>query len=381
MKRWYSLALQIGILAFNTPVFADIAEERLASGSNIFVPTAFPLNPAANPTNLTLVSIVQESRNDHMSFIDNPGSNNSAQVDEKIAKKELALGGQYPLGGASLGLTYSEFRRSVSVDNENQRDQNHEVFVNRDYRMLFGVDFMPELRGAFTFHYTALKADLAGAFNIGETDRTHYNGSLSGYGVGLNYQFRGIAFGLFTHPPMRGKATVEGEQKIITEPGVYGFSADFKAAPRWTVSFKLDRWSYKHDERDQPSTSPINQSNILVRGLDLSQYYRKTMAYGLSGEYAVTPLVFVKGEYLRQEGVYLFDPDHLPGDDNDLETRVRYPEYHAGAGIKNRDFMAELGVLLSTSSAGTIQSKSGFGDLASYSNKSTSITAMLGASF
>lgn len=359
---------------------ADILEERLAAGSNLFVPTAFPLNPAANATYQTIVSIQQTKRDEHINFVTNP-TNNPSAVDEKIAKKDLALGGQMPLGGASMGLQYSEYRRNVTAKNDNSNEQNHELFVNRDYRMSFGVDFTPELRGAFTFHYTALQSDLAGNFQIGETDRTHYRGNLSGYGLGLYYQLSVLGIGAFTHPPMRGKATVEGEQKIITEPGLYGVNFDFKASPRTNVSFDVTRWSYKHDERDDPTTSPVNQSSILLRGLDLHQFLRKTLSYGLAAEFAITPLVFIKGQYLKQEAVFLFDPDHLPGDDKDLETRLRYAELQAGVAIKNRDFIAELGFLQNSARQGTIKPRSGFGTIGDYKAKATSITLMVGAAF
>ena len=76
---------------------AEILEERLASGSSIFVPSAFPINPAANATNQTIVAVQQAKRDEHVTFAINPDQT-PTQVDEKIAKKDLAIGGQYPLG-------------------------------------------------------------------------------------------------------------------------------------------------------------------------------------------------------------------------------------------------------------------------------------------
>lgn len=368
------------LLALSGKAQADILEERLSNGSSLFVPSAFPLNPAANATSLTIVNIEQTKSDDKIDFVVNPG-NNDAKVEEKVAKKDLAFGGQYPLGGASFGLAYSEHRREVTAKNENQNNQNHELFVNRDYRMIFGVDFTPELRGAFTFHYTALSSDLAGNFQIGEQDRTHYHGNMSGYGLGLYYQLKVLGIGAFHHPPMRGKATVEGEQKIVTEPGIYGLNFNFRAASRTFISFNVTRWSYKHDERDDPSTSPVDQRNILLRGLDLNQYNRKTMAYGLSAEFAITPQVFAKGQYLKQEGVFLFDPDSLPGDNKDLETRVRSTELQAGVSMKVKDFVAEFGLLRSSAEAGTIKSQAGFGNIGDYESKTTGVSLMIGAAF
>jgi len=369
------------LFLFTGPVFGDILEERNASGSNIFVPTAFPLNPAANNNGLTLVQVQQTKRDDKINFTANAGSNNSAAVEEKIARKDLMLGGQYPLGGASFALQYSEHRREVSVDNANTDDQNHELFVNRDYRTSFGVDFTPELRGAFTFHYTAVQSDLTGNFSITDQDRTSYRGNMSGYGLGLHYQFPTVGLGVFSHPPMRGKATVEGEQKIISEPGLYGLQFDFAATPFVHVSFNVTKWSYKHDERDDPATSPSDQRNILLRGLDINQYLRKTMAYGVATEVALTPMIFVKGQYLSQNGVFLFDPDHLPGDDKELESKVRTSQLRLGAAIRNKDFVAELGFLLNKAKESSIKAQTEFGNVGDYKAGATGINLMIGAAF
>lgn len=359
---------------------AEILEERLTSGSSIFVPSPFPINPAANATNQTIVAVQQAKRDEHVIFTVNPDQN-PTDIDEKIAKKDLAIGGQYPLGGASMGLQYAESRRNVGAKNENSNQQNDELFVHRDYRLTFGVDFTTELRGAFTFHYSGLQSDLTGNFNIGANDRTRYHGTMSGYGLGLYYQLRMLGIGAFTHPPMRGKATVEGEQKIITEPGLYGVNFDFRAAPLLNLNFNVTRWSYKHDERDDPSTSPTDQRDIVLRGVDINQFLRKTMAYGLGAEAAVTPMVFVKGQFLKQEAVFLFDPDHLPGDDKDLESRVRYSELKAGVSIKNRSFIAELDAMRSSASQGSIKPRSGFGPIGNYKATTTGISLMVGANF
>ncbi len=190
-----------------------------------------------------------------------------------------------------------------------------------------------------------------------------------------------LGIGAFTHPPMRGKATVEGEQKIITEPGLYGLSLDFRASPILNLNFGVTRWSYKHDERDDPTTSPVDQRDIVLRGVDINQFLRKTMGYGIAAEGAVAPMVFVKGQYYRQEAVFLFDPDNVPGDDKDQESLVRYSELRAGVAIKSKSFIAGLDVLRNSASQGSIKPRSGFGVLGDYKATTTGISLMVGANF
>lgn len=359
---------------------ANILEERVVTGSNQLAPTPFVLNPAQNPTSLTLFGAEHSKRDDDVSFVINPGQN-EAEVKEKISHKDIMIGGQYPLGGASLGLQYSEQRRTVNARHINRNQDNNELFVGRDYRVNFAVDFTPDLRGAFTFHSTSIQADLQGNFFVGEQDRTRYKGSLSGYGLGLNYQAGRLGIGAFSHAPMRGKAMVEGEQKIVTEPGVYGLSLNFRAGAPLNLAFNVQRWSYKHDERDDEATSPVDQQGISLRGLDLNQFLRKTMAYGFAGEYALTPLIFAKAGIMRQEAVFLFDGDRVPGDDKNQETKLRYSEIRAGVAIKNKAFIAEFGLLMNSAEENTFRDGSRFGGIGQYKAKGTGAILMAGGAF
>lgn len=360
---------------------ANILEERVVTGSSQLVPTPFILNPAQNPTQLTLFGVEQSKRDDDVRFVLNPGQN-EAEVKEKVSHKDLIIGGQYPLGGASLGLQYSEQRRTVNARHINRNRDNNELFVARDYRVNFAVDFTPMLRGAFTFHNTAMQADLQGNFFIGEDDRTRYKGSLSGYGLGLNYQAGLLDIGAFSHAPMRGKAMIEGEQKIVTEPGVYGLSLNFRAGAPLNLAFNVHRWSYKRDERDDEATSPVAQQGISLRGLDLNQFLRKTMAYGFAAEFAVNPLVFAKAGIMRQEAVFLFDGDRVPGDDKNQETKLRYSELRAGVAIKNRAFIAEFGLLTNTAAEkNAFRDGSRFGGVGQYTAKGTGAFLMAGGAF
>lgn len=357
---------------------ADILEERISTGSNQLAPTPFVLNPAQNPTGVTLFGAEHSKRDDKVDFVLEPG-NNQAEVSEKISHKDIVLGGQYPLGGASLGLQYSEQQRSVSAKHINSNRNNNEKFTNRDYRLNFAVDFTPALRGAFTFHHTKLHAELAGNFFVGNDDHTHYKGSMSGYGLGLNYSLNLLQIGLYSHVPMRGKAMVEGEQKIISEAGIYGLDLNFRPKPQFNIAFHVSRWSYKHDERDSSdATSPENQSQISLRGVDINQFFRKTMSYGFSGEFALTPMVFAKGGLKFQQGVFLFNGDLVPGDKKNQETRMDYKEFRAGVALRNKAFFGEFGLLMNESSQESFKAGSEFGRVGSYKAKGTGALLMIG---
>lgn len=379
MRRLILLGLLIPNLAK-----ADILEERIFNGGHVFVPSIFTLNPAATPTNLTIFSAAHAKLDGKTTYFINP-NNSNVKIEQKVTQKDLIIGGQIPLQGAALAFSYNEFQKNFSVRHEQRNEDNVEHFFNRDYRMRFTVDLTPELRGAFTFHYTSLQADLDGNFFINDTDRSHYKGTISGYGIGLNYSVPRISIGLFSLPPMRGKATVDGEQKIVTEPGIYGLDGSLKLADNFALLSHHHRWSYKHDERDDTSQSPVDQREIVLRGLELEQFLRKTSSWGIGVEATRNSVVFVKAYYQRQENVFLFNSDLVPGDDTDLETAMPYGEGSLAASIRNRDFVAELSVTqiiyANIDSIRGGRREMGMGSGGSYERKASRIGLMIGAAF
>lgn len=368
----------------STSAKADILEERIFSGGRVLVPSTFTLNPAATPTNLTIFSLSQQKLDGKTEYTMNP-NNDGPRIEQKVTSKDLIIGGQIPMQGAAFGFSYDEFQKNFIVRHEQRNEDNKEHFFNRDYRMRFAVDLTPEIRGAFTFHYTSLQADLDGNFFIDDTDRSHYKGNLSGYGIGVNAALGRANIGLFSLPPMRGKATVDGEQKIVTEPGIYGTDGTMKLNDSFAILGHYHRWSYKHDERDDTSQSPTAQRSITLRGLELEQFLRKTSAYGFGLEGTLNSMVFGKFYYQRQESVFLFDGSKVPGDDPDIETGMHYTELNALLSIRKGDFVAELSLMkVMNAKVDSIRGgrgEMGMGSGADYERNASRVGLMLGAAF
>jgi hypothetical protein len=370
----------IGLL-MSEHALADNVEERSWTVTSFLTPNPFQLNAAALPTDKTIVGGLRLNRNEKASYISNP-NNNSQAVKHAVEKKDVALGFLLPLGGAAFGLSADESTRNVTGRAENSNNDLFEEFWIRDYKMKFVVDLLPELRAGFTFRYQSLESDLLGSYGLAAADRTRYRGTMSGYSLGVNYRLQSISLGLFTAPPLRGKITIEGEQKIITDPGLGGVELGWTLSDRLTIGLSGLKWSYKRDERDDDATSPDDQRDIFLRGIDVDQYYRRTLAVGLGVEFAILPSVGIKGSYVRQDGVYLFDADKVPGDDKDSETKVRSGELRLGGFIRNKAFFAEILLLKASRKKDLIPlGRNNIRELGSYEHDASSTLLVLGGAF
>jgi hypothetical protein len=364
------------------PLLADNVEERAWPVTSFLTPNPFQVNPAGVPTDRTIIGGLRLNRTEESRYLINPNNNSPAQIQHTSNKKDVAIGFQLPLGGAAFGLSGDEHSRQVTAKSDQRNGEVFEEFWVRDYKMKFVVDLLPELRGAFTFRYQSHQADLLGGFGIGNDDRTRYKGTMSGYSIGANYRVKTLSIGAFTAPPLRGKATIEGEQKIISDPGLGGLELGLTYSDRLSLGLSALKWSYKHDDRDEDATSPENQRNIFLRGVEIDQYFRKTLAVGIGAEFAVLPVVGIKGSITRQEGVFLFDSTRVPGDDKDVETKVVSNEIRIGGFIRNKQFFAELLLLKASKSKDEVRvRRNGVTALGSYEHDDSSNLLVLGAVF
>ncbi len=377
-------ALFIVCLVGSSRLMAENVEERAWSVSSLLMPNIFQLNPANISTEKTIFSGLRLTKNEESKYRFNPNSNNPTSAQHKTEKKDIALGFQLPLGGASFGLAADEYSRKVSGRTDARTTDLVEEFWTRDYKMRFVVDLLPELRAGFTFRYQSLEADLLGAYNLNNLDHTRYKGTMSGYSLGVNYRIQAVSLSALTAPPLRGKATIEGEQKIISDPGLGAIELGFSPNDQQSLTLVAMKWTYKHDDRDDETTSPIDQRNIFLRGIDLDQFYRKTLAVALGAEFALTPVIGFKGSYVRQDGVFLFDGDKVPGDDDNAETKIRSNEFRAGAFLRNKQFFAELLLTKTQRSKDTIKVNRGelnLRELGSYKHTDSSTLLVLGGAF
>jgi hypothetical protein len=383
VNQWLDsiLGIFISLLLVSSVVKGETLKERSWTVVSQHVINPFQPNPAATSTKESSVHAFQLSQTEESSYIFNP-NNNPSQASHTTEVKDLALGGQYPLGGAAVAYQYDKNTRSIAgkIDNRSNRTFKEE-FLTKEHKLRFLVDLTNEWRAGFSFRYQTLEADLLGAYNLNDQDHTRYSGSRSGYSLGFFYQLRGMGVGLYTAPALRGKAEVEGEQKIVADPGQDGLDFVLDANDRLKLKLAVNRWTYKKDDRDDAATSPMDQRGIFLRGLELDQYYRKTQAIALGMEYFISPIVALKASYQKQSGVFLFDQNLLPNKNPDLETSVDYGIFRGGISLRNKEFMAEAMLVQSKREKDSIRVQRGdvnLNTVGSYQNKTSAVLLSLG---
>ncbi|MCX6127629.1 MAG: hypothetical protein NTX25_01025 [Proteobacteria bacterium] len=330
-----------------------------------------------------MLAVLQLSRSVESGYVINP-DNNSSKVNIKNAHLDRAIGAQTALGGAAAGFAVGEYSRKLSARSDGRNNELFEEFWTREYKIKFVIDLLPELRAGFSFRYQSLESDLLGSYNLASEDRSRYKATMSGYALGLSYHGPMYSVGAFTAPPLRGKMTVEGEQKIVTDPGIGGLDLSFMASDRLNLGLTAMKFYYKRDDRDDVATSPLDQRDILLRGLDLDQYYRKTMLINLGLDFAVTPIVGIKANFGQDSGVFLFDASKVPGDNKAAETSVRCNELKFGVTLRNKQFFAELLIMKSSRSTNSIKVNRGdvnIRTVGDYKSQQTSNLFVLGGVF
>jgi len=102
----------------------------------------------------------------------------------------------------------------------------------------------------------------------------------------------------------------------------------------------------------------------------------------LGAEFAVSANVGIKGSYVRQDGVFLFDSDKVPGDDKDSETKIRSNELRLGGFIRNKAFFAELLLLKASRKKDLIPiGRNNIREMGSYDHDANSTLLVLGGAF
>ncbi|MGE0174776.1 MAG: hypothetical protein AB7T49_18430 [Oligoflexales bacterium] len=337
--------------------------------------TFFSYNPAAAYSKNLKATIMQASSQRDDGFIVNPDSENAIKFDNQTKVKEEAVALMFPMGGASFGLA----GKFTSVDFKGKNDlttsKDIETQRRKDFDARFVMEITSSIRGAFNYHYQHLQSDILGAIFIDENDRTRFKGTLSGFSVGVIYEENQASVGAHYTPPMRGKAEIVGEQKILSAPGLVGIGGTYKFSNDFIAGLETRRWMHKRDDLDDPSTSPIDQRDISLNGLDAEQYYFPTSEYELGLDYLVNAAFKAGIAVNHTKGVFIFDGDNIPNDEksqeypidrNALKLVLTYGKNEffakAGAGrfVKSRDKLKASSGNSSTGPYGSYKSEADF---------------------
>ena len=314
-----------------------------------------------------MTAVYQASRNKETHVIGNP-ANNPSKLRFDYDEKDQGGGVLAPLGGAAVGLDGAFSSGDLKATTDQRNSESVETLRERRGQMHFAVAFTNDTRAAFAYRYTYIERDVLGSFNLRRGENTTYKGSFSGYKLGLFHQQPAFGVGVYNAPAMRGKASVEGEQKILAAPGVVGV-AGYVNGSLLRFGLGAQQFYYKKDDRRRRSTSEITQRQISLNGLDLDQYFFKTRRLMAGFDFNAQKQVALRGTVYRVTGVWLFDPDELPEKEKEKQQTMTYNGGRLALCFTTDGVRFELGLEKETRSASAIrdsQGSLGFGGYGSY---------------
>ena len=238
--------------------------------------------------------------------------------------------------------SYIRHNQDLVTDNDVVGDVINETKRDDIYAFKFAINLTPNLDFGFQYQYKQADTHVYGSFFLDDEDKSIYKAFLSSYRLGIKYKGQKFAIAGYTDPPARGKALIDGENKIVAEPGTGGADFVYKISDKTSIGLGVTRWFYRRDDRLELSTSPIDQRNISLNGLDLDQYLAKVENRRLGVSHKLKGNISLLFSASSQESVYHFDENGLPGDDRENIPSFKYMKYQFGGVFKKNRMKIEL---------------------------------------
>lgn len=317
-------------------------EDKTSFGTNASSRHLFHYNPALIQVDKTIISAVHVAGKRTYSVVGSPDTA-PTRLDSTLEEKEQAGGILIPMGGASLGLTHAFVARDSLHSNENVNSDAKETERERRWGLRFVVDLTATSRFGFAYRYAEIQNQIYGNYGMQNEDFSAYRGSLNGYTIGFSHDAGAWGFGIYHAPPMRGKADVEGEQKIVTEPGTSGIDLIARPSAELNVGASITRWFHKRDDFAPLSTSPIDQRRMSLNGIDLEQYLFPVQTIQVGMDYFFKKEWSVRLAASKNTATFIFDEAVIPGEDRNREQRFDWYGAKAAGAYTKDTFHLELG--------------------------------------
>jgi hypothetical protein len=230
------------------------------------------LNPAATANQLSRLEVSRWQSDSKLSL--RTGSQGDGEIREhERTDQHNFVTGKFAMGdGVGIGLQGQFSGRQLKAKTQGSRQVQEENFVLRGGSAIFDLDVAPQIRIGFMYRYFEIRNDVRGNWNINTQDKTEYRDTYGGYGLGMSFDNGQVFAGGYYHPSIRGKALIEGESKLLSISGKTGFDLGLKISPQFELVAGLRRYTYRASDALTPSTSPVNQREISIRGIDPDQF-------------------------------------------------------------------------------------------------------------
>lgn len=266
-------------LGSTTVARAEMAEEVLQHATDSASTHLFTVNPAVlTPKGLQGgVLLLRQTRTSTLDHTDaTPNPRDKIQSEVQTEHQEVALSAD--LGaGAGIGVSHEIAYHKVETDDvsANRATPLTETTKTQHSQVRLLVELTSDFEAGVAVRYLYKDVSIFGEPFMSAGNETKYRTTMVGYGSGAVYRFKSAALAYTYYPPLRGKTEVEGEEKIVVEPGQIGVDGFYEVKKDLKIGLAGKRWINEIDDLASGTTAEDDQTNISLYGLDPDQYLFK----------------------------------------------------------------------------------------------------------
>ncbi len=272
------IAIFIGLGVAPIAARAEMAEEVLQHATDSASTHLFTVNPAVlAPKGLQGgVLLMRQTRK---SELDSTGSENPGdKIQSEVHDEHQEVGLLADLGaGAGVGISHEILYHKVETDDvtTGRGAPLTETTKTQHSKLKLLVELTDDFEVGIAIRYLYKDVSLFGDPFMSPGEEIRFRMTMVGYGSGAVYRFKSAALAYTYYPPLRGKTEVEGEEKIVVEPGQIGVDGYYEVKKNVKVGVLAKRWINEIDDLAEGTTADDDTTNVSLYGLDPDQYLIK----------------------------------------------------------------------------------------------------------
>lgn len=218
-------------------------------------------------------------RQTRKSELDSTGSENPGdKIQSEVHDEHQEVGLLADLGaGAGVGISHEILYHKVETDDvtTGRGAPLTETTKTQHSKLKLLVELTDDFEVGIAIRYLYKDVSLFGDPFMSPGEEIRFRMTMVGYGSGAVYRFKSAALAYTYYPPLRGKTEVEGEEKIVVEPGQIGVDGYYEVKKNVKVGVLAKRWINEIDDLAEGTTADDDTTNVSLYGLDPDQYLIK----------------------------------------------------------------------------------------------------------
>ena len=210
----------------------------------------------------------------------------------------------------------------------------------------FSLEFSKNFRAGAALRYQYLKATSYGSFSLDPQFSTTYKGTLYGASIGAQVFFDTGGLGLCYFTPLRGKASVNGESKITTKPGLIFINGFWTPTGNLTMGILYAKHQYENDELAETVQGPAgsNVREILPSGVSPENRFLLIQTVGASIKVTSSSGLGLELSPYFQTGEYEVGSSQKVGEGENAEKQSSFYSAKGGILFTQKQFLLTAGV-------------------------------------